>query len=537
MISGPPATGFTRVATGTYQFKKASGLVAVLPIELTIDWKGSRPLDLDGSAKLVFDSEYMPNTSPRNLHSSCFDLIVIGGGPAGINGAIAAGMLGKRVLLVEKEAVVGGAGINTGTIPSKTLRETALVLSGSRSRKLFGIDLSLRREATIADFMCHERRVKSQERQRSEGELSLRRVTVVQGNASFVDSHSIRIVEASGVEAVCRGEKILIATGSSPLRPPEFHFEDDRIHDSNEILELKVLPKKLVVIGAGVIGCEYAGTFAALGTEVHLVDGRDTLLSFLDHEISDGLAAAMTENGIQFHWKAKVLECDSTIGENVVIKLSTGATIECDGVLVCAGRSSNTQDLNVSAAGLTLGKRGLMQVGTNYQSIEAPHIYAAGDVIGAPALAATGIEQARVAVCHAFNEPLACGLSRLLPTGIYTIPEASFVGETEQALIEKGTPYVVGRCRYEDIPRGNIIGDHQGFLKLLYHQKEMRLLGVHVMGEQATEVVHLGLLGMTMNATADLFHQICFNYPTLGDLYKYATYDAMRAAKQFGVSS
>ena len=478
----------------------------------------------------------MPSTSLHNLDSSCFDLIVIGGGPAGINGAVAAGILGKQVLLVEKEAVVGGAGINTGTIPSKTLRETALVLSGGRSRKLFGIDLSLRREATIADFMCHERRVKSQERQRSEGDLNLHRVTVIQGSASFVDSHLIRVVDASGVEALYRGEKILIATGSSPVRPLEFHFEDDRIHDSNEILELKSLPKKLVVIGAGVIGCEYAGTFAALGTEVHLVDGRDTLLPFLDREISQGLAVAMTENGIQFHWKAKVLECDLSIGQNVIIKLSTGSTIECDGVLVCAGRTSNTLNLNVSAAGLTLGQRGVIQVGPGYQSTEAPHIYAAGDVIGAPALAATGIEQARVAVRHAFEEALRCSLSRLLPTGIYTIPEASFVGETEQSLIEQGIPYVVGRCRYEDIPRGNIIGDHQGFLKIIYHQKDMRILGVHVMGEQATEVVHLGLLGMTMNATADLFQQVCFNYPTLGDLYKYATYDAMRTVKQFGVS-
>jgi NAD(P) transhydrogenase len=250
------------------------------------------PVDFKGSAQLVFESEYMPSTSLHNLPSSCFDLIVIGGGPAGINGAIAAGILGKQVLLVEKEAVVGGAGINTGTIPSKTLRETALVLSGGRSRKLFGIDLSLRREATIADLMCHERRVKSQERQRSEGDLSLHRVTVIQGSASFVDSDLIHVVDASGVEALYRGEKILIATGSSPLRPPEFHFEDDRIHDSNEILELKSLPKTLVVIGAGVIGCEYAGTFRALGTEVHLVDGRDTLLPFLDREISQGLAAA-----------------------------------------------------------------------------------------------------------------------------------------------------------------------------------------------------------------------------------------------------
>jgi NAD(P) transhydrogenase len=462
---------------------------------------------------------------------SRYDLVVLGGGPAGVSGAIAAGMLGKRVALIEKEAVVGGAGINTGTIPSKTLRETALMLSGGRSRRLFGVDLSLRREATIADFMCHEKHVKALERQRSEGHLALRGVCTLHGKASFHDPHTIRIVGEGDVETLVHGEKILIATGSSPLRPPEFHFEDDRIHDSNEILELKVLPKKLVVIGAGVIGCEYAGTFAALGTEVHLVDGRDALLPFLDREVSRSLVDAMTENGIHFHWKETVLLCDATSRENIVIKLSSGATIECDGVLVCAGRSSNTASLNVSAAGLTLGKRGLIQVGPNYQSTETSHIYAAGDVIGAPALAATGIEQARIAVCHAFNEPWRCGLSRLLPTGIYTIPEASFVGDTEESLIEKQIPYIVGRCKYSEIPRGDIIGDNVGFLKLLFHRDDMRLLGVHVMGEQATEVVHLGLLAMMMNATADLFQQTCFNYPTLGDLYKYATYDAVFTPK------
>jgi NAD(P) transhydrogenase len=457
----------------------------------------------------------------------CFDLVVIGGGPAGVSGAIAAGILSKRVALIEKEAVVGGAGINTGTIPSKTLRETALMLSGGRSRRLFGVDLSLRREATIADFMCHEKQVKSQERKRSESQLALRGVNTFHGNASFVDPHTIHVVSCDGVETLVHGDKILIATGSSPLRPPEFHFEDDRIHDSNEILELKALPKKLVVIGAGVIGCEYAGTFAALGTEVHLVDGRDTLLPFLDRELSQKLVEAMTENGIRFHWKEKVLECDARQPGNVVILLSSGAEMECDGVLVCAGRSSNTASLNTSAAGIILGVRGLVQVGPQYQSTEATHIYAAGDVIGAPALAATGIEQARVAVCHAFDETWTCSLSRHLPTGIYTIPEASFVGATEESLIEKSTPYIVGRCRYSDIPRGDIIGDHVGFLKLLFHREDMRLLGVHVMGEQATEVVHLGLLAMMMNATADLFNQTCFNYPTLGDLYKYATYDAM----------
>ncbi len=298
---------------------------------------------------------------------------------------------------------------------------------------------------------------------------------------------------------------------------------------------MKSLPKKLIVIGAGVIGCEYAGTFAALGTEVHLIDGRDMILPFLDREISEALANAMAENGIHFRWKESVVECDTQHPGNVTIRLASGATMECDGVLVCAGRCSNTASLNVASAGLTLGKRGLVQVGAFYQSTEVPHIYAAGDVIGAPALATTSIEQARVAVFHAFGQPWNDNISPLLPTGIYTIPEASFVGETEQSLNEKAIPYVVGRCRYQDIPRGLIIGDSVGFLKLIYRQEDMKLLGVHVIGEQATEVVHLGLLAMMTNSSAELFSRTCFNYPTLGDLYKYATFDALAQRRHLDI--
>jgi NAD(P) transhydrogenase len=347
------------------------------------------------------------------------------------------------------------------------------------------------------------------------------------GAASFVDPHTIRIVGEGGAETLIQGEKILIATGSSPLRPPEFPFEDDRVHDSNEILELTALPKKLIVVGGGVIGSEYAGTFAALGTEVHLVDSRDSLMPFLDADISQGLAAAMTTNGVNFHWKEKVVKCDASQPGDVILTLTSGATLAGDGVLVCAGRSSNTETLNLAAAGLKPGKRGLVLVGAHYQSTEVPHIYGAGDVVGPPALAATGIEQARVAVCHAFGETFKCDINPLLPTGIYTIPEASCVGDTEAALVEKQIPYIVGLARYGDIPRGDIIGDNVGFLKLLFHRDDLRLLGVHVMGEHATEVVHIGLIAMMMNATAELFNRACFNYPTLGDLYKYAAYDAI----------
>jgi NAD(P) transhydrogenase len=282
----------------------------------------------------------------------------------------------------------------------------------------------------------------------------------------------------------------------------------------------------LAVVGGGVIGSEYACTFTALGTEVHLVDGRDVLLPFLDHEVSRVLADTMAANGVHFHWKERVTCCDAAQSADIVLTLSSGATLACDNVLVCAGRSSNTADLNLVAAGITPGKRGLIPVDVHYRTV-VPHIYAAGDVIGSPALAATGMEQARVAVCHAFGSNLKGDIAPLLPTGVYTIPEASMIGETEESLREKGVAYIAGRAPYVNNPRGKIIGDESGFLKLLFHADDMRLLGVHVVGEHATEIVHIGLIAMLAGGDAELFNRACFNYPTLGDLYKYATYDAL----------
>jgi NAD(P) transhydrogenase len=457
---------------------------------------------------------------------AAYDLVVIGGGPAGAAGATAAGLLGRRVALIEKSPVIGGAGINTGTIPSKTLRETALALSGWRSRRLFGVDLSLRREATVADFMRHQAQVTTGERRRVESRLGDSRVETYVGSASFTDPHSVRVDSGDEAEVVLRGEYILIATGSSPLRPPEFPFEDDRVHDSNQILDLKELPRTLAVVGAGVIGSEYAGTFAALGAEVHLIDGRSGLLPFLDGELSRALEAAMAANGVQFHWNERVTRCDASRPGPVVLTLSSGAEIGCDGVLVCSGRTSNTGDLNLAAAALTPGKRGLIPVDPYYRTA-IPHIYAAGDVIGPPALAATSMEQARVAVCHAFESDIKGDIAPLLPTGVYTIPEAAMVGETEETLQAKGVAYVAGRAPYAANPRGRIIGDEAGFLKLLFRADDMRLVGVHVLGELATEVVHIGLVAMLADGTIDLFNRACFNYPTLGDLYKYAAYHAL----------
>jgi NAD(P) transhydrogenase len=471
-----------------------------------------------------------------NIPATDFDLVVIGGGPAGSCGATTAALFGHRVALVEKEAEVGGAGLNSGTVPSKTLRETALALSGWRSRRLFGVDLSLRREATVDDFMRHKDAVSSAGRELVESRMRRLGVELFHGRASFVDPHTICVTGRDGIVTHLRSEIVLLATGSAPWHPPEFPFEDDRVHDSDELLKLKALPKRLIVVGAGVIGSEYAGTFEALGTEVHLVDGRDTLLPFLDREVSRALTSAMTANGIQFHWKETATKCDTSNPKEVVLTFASGATLRGDGVLVCAGRSSNTGELNLGAAGIATGKRGLVPVNEHYRSV-VPHIYAAGDVIGPPALAATGMEQARVAVCHAFGILGKSALAPLLPTGIYTIPETSLVGETEEALKEKGVDYIAGRARYADLPRGRIVGDETGFLKLLFRKEDMRLMGVHALGEQATEVVHIGLIAMLAEGTADLFNRACFNYPTLGDLYKYATYDAVLQTAQVGDES
>lgn len=461
-----------------------------------------------------------------------YDLVVIGSGPAGEEGAATAASYGKRVAIIEKSCFIGGASANTGTLPSKTLRETALAISGLKARDLYGVDLSLRREATVSDFMYHERHVTANERQRIGEGLSRRDITVHHGLASFVDPHTLRITPGEGddpgAEVVIRGEVILIATGSSPVRPEMFPFEHDRVHDSDEILQLGRLPQSMAVVGAGVIGCEYACTFAALGTKIWLVDGRDELLPFLDQEVSKALEVSMRERlGIEFRWGCKVTGCDAPAEGEITLTLEPGGLLQADAVLVAAGRSSNTASLNLAAAELSCGPRGLLVVNRYYQTA-VPHIYAAGDVIGFPALASTSAKQARIAVTHAFR-PDRCGeLSALLPAGVYSIPEVAMVGTAEEDLKAKGVDYVVGRAYYADSARGEIIGDRTGFLKLVFRRSDMKLLGVHVMGEQATELVHIGLMGMLTDSSAELFSQACFNFPTLGDLYQDAAYDALR---------
>ena len=466
------------------------------------------------------------------MHEPLYDLLVIGGGPAGTCGAVTAAAFGKKVAVIEEAGVLGGAGINTGTIPSKTLRESALLLSGWQARKLLGVSVSRQVEAKLSDFMFHERHVTAVARREIEARFHQNHVEKFWGRARFLDPQTVAVTPTDGPEITLRGGTILIATGSSPLHPPEFTFSHPRVHDSNEILQITEMPRSLAVIGAGVIGAEYACTFAALGVAVHLIDGRDSLLPFLDTEISAAITRAMTVAGVRFHWQERVTRCDSPDEGDVTLTLSSGAQLTVSDVLVAAGRCSNTDALNLSAAGLTPGKRGLIPVDAHYRTA-VPHIYAAGDVVGPPALASTSMEQARVAMCQAFDL-LKKETSPLLPTGIYTIPEASMVGETEASLKTQGIDYVVGRAPYSHNPRGRIIGDDAGFLKLLFRREDLRLLGVHVVGEQATELVHIGLIALLSGGGAELFSNACFNYPTLGELYKTATYDAilqrMRAA-------
>ncbi len=458
------------------------------------------------------------------------DVLVIGAGPAGEKGAKTAATFGKRVILVEKDREVGGAVANTGTLPSKTLRETALALSGLRARKLYGVDLSLRREATVADLMYHERRVSAAERKRIITNISGSNIELVHGRASLVDPHVVRIAGGDNDSALIRAEAILIATGSAPFRPPEFRFAHDRVCDSDEILHLRQLPKSLAVIGAGVIGSEYACTFAALGVETCVIDGRDALLSFLDQEVAAALTRAMERLGVKFHWNERVTKCEAPrdpAGGDITLTLTSGEALKVDCVLVAAGRISNTADLNLQAAGITPGKRGLLEVDQHFRT-QVPHIYATGDVIGFPALAATSMEQSRVAMCHATGHAdLKAELSGMLPSGIYTIPEVSMVGETEESAKKKNLDVAIGRALYKDNARGQIIGDHDGFLKLIFRTADRKLVGVHAIGEHATELVHIGLMAMLADADIDIFNRACFNYPTLGDMYKFAAYDAL----------
>lgn len=465
-----------------------------------------------------------------------YDLIVLGSGPAGEKGAAQAAYFGRRVAMVEQYHYLGGAAAGT-TVPSKTLRETALTLSGIRARQLHGVDLSIKPEATVQDFLRHEEVVKDSERLRVTNNMLRHNVDIYTGKGSFVDGHTIKVDVLGKSVHFLTSDIILVATGSRPRRPDDFPT-DECVYDSDTILRMKSLPKTMAVVGGGVIGCEYACTFAALGIDVFLIHSRDNLLPFLDRDISLSLKNSMTKMGIKLVMPVRVKSCQVSQGISR-IELDSGETVKTETVFVATGRASNTEALNLDAAGIVPDKYGALAVDANYQVIHpetkehVPGIYAAGDVIGAPALASTSMEQARFAMIKAFNlEPYKKYVAPILPFGIYTIPECSGAGKTEEDCIKEKIDYVVGRASYSQNARGMIIGDSDGFLKLIFQMNSstnqpMKLLGVHTIGEIASELVHIGVAALIMGAASDVFIDTCFNYPTLGELYKYATYDAM----------
>jgi NAD(P) transhydrogenase len=464
----------------------------------------------------------MPEASP----SAHYDLVIIGSGPAGEKAAAQAAYFGKRVAIAERAPEPGGAGVHTGTLPSKTLRETALYLSGYQSRALYGVAVELDPTAELVHLMARKNAIAESESRRIRENLARHQVTYVRGVAKIADPHSV-IVEGPEGQRSLTTDFILVATGSRPYQPKEIDFSDDRIHDSDEVLGIGRLPERLIILGAGVIGCEYACMFAALGTKVILVDTRDKILPFLDHEIIERLSGSMQKLGVELRQNVKWSNVVRD-GENVRVTLSDGGAIEADQLLYAAGRLGNTNGLGLEAVGVKVDTRGYVAVDDCYRT-NVPGILAAGDVIGFPALASVSMEQGRVAICHAFGFDYKRRVSRMMPYGIYTIPETSAVGESEQTCKEKGLDAVVGRAFYETNARGKITGDTEGMTKLVVCAKTKKLLGVHVIGENATELVHIGQAVLHLEGSVDLFIDMVFNFPTLAETFKYAAYDCLGA--------
>lgn len=453
-----------------------------------------------------------------------FDLIVIGSGPAGEKGAAQATNLGKRVAIVERSSRVGGAGINTGTVPSKILREAALYYSGLRQRGLHGIDYSLKENISIADFMYREHIVAENENKLTEDNLSRRDITLIHGEASFKDTHTVRVVSASGEQEI-HGDVILIATGSSPFHPTGIPFDENLIFDSDTILRLNRIPKTMAVVGGGVIGTEYASIFTALGVNVILIEPKERVLPFVDTEMIHRLIDQMKKSGLKFALGDKMVEIEPQ-GNHVQLRLETLGVLDVDAVLITYGRQSNVQALDLELIGVEMEDQGTIVVNEKYQT-SVPNIYAAGDVIGFPALASTSMEQARMAMVQAFDLEHKERMAPVLPLAVYTIPEISSVGLTEDYCRTKSISYLIGRSYYENNPRGQIIGDMSGMIKLVFSPEDKKLLGAHIIGELASELIHIAAHVMNVNGPIDAFIESVYNYPTLTDLYKSAAYDGM----------
>jgi NAD(P) transhydrogenase len=461
-----------------------------------------------------------------------FDLLVIGSGPSGQKAAIAAAKLDRRVAIVERPDMIGGVCLNTGTIPSKTMREAVLYLTGLDQREMYGQSYRVKEEITIADLAARTQHVVSRENDVVRSQLSRNRVTILAGNGRFAGPNTVEVDDGHGRLRTVTADSIVIAVGTRPARPASVAFDERTIIDSDGCVHLERVPRTMVVAGAGVIGIEYASMFAALGCKVTVVEQRDRMLEFCDLEVVEALKFHLRE-AVTFRFGETVTSVDAR-EDGAIATLASGKRIPADTVLYSAGRQGATEDLNLEAAGLEADKRGRIAVDEFFRT-KVPHIYAVGDVIGFPALAATSMEQGRLAAHHACGEPVHAA-STLQPIGIYSIPEISFIGRTEDQLTADCVPFEVGVSRYRELARGQIIGDSYGVLKLLVSPEDHTLLGVHVFGTQATELVHIGQAVMGCGGTIDYLVDAVFNYPTLAESYKVAALDAtnkMRLVERF----
>ena len=462
-----------------------------------------------------------------------FDVLVIGSGPGGQKAAIAAAKLERRVGIVERRDMIGGVCLNTGTIPSKTLREAILYLTGVDQREMYGSSYRVKDEITIADLATRTSHVVGREMDVVRSQLSRNRITILNGTASFADPHTILIDDSDGRGRRVTADKIVIATGTRPARPASVEFDERTVIDSDGIVHLETVPRSMVVAGAGVIGIEYASMFAALGTKVTVVEQRDRMLEFCDVEVVEALKYHLRDLAVTFRFGETVSSVEAR-PEGAIATLLSGKKIPADTVMYSAGRQGASEDLKLDEAGLSSDKRGRIVVDGVFRTA-VPHIYAVGDVIGFPALAATSMEQGRLAAHHACGDPVHA-MAELQPIGIYSIPEISFVGRTEEQLTKDSVPFEVGVSRYRELARGQIIGDSYGVLKLLVCLEDRRLLGVHVFGTGATELVHIGQAVMGCGGTIDYLVDAVFNYPTLAESYKVAALDAtnkMRLVERF----
>jgi NAD(P) transhydrogenase len=458
-----------------------------------------------------------------------YELLVIGSGPGGQRAAIAAAKLDRRVAVVERPEMLGGVCLNTGTIPSKTLREAILYLTGVDQREIYGQSYRVKDEITIADLTARTTHVVTRESDVVRSQLTRNRVSIIPGTARFTGPNDVEVDDGGGRIRKVSADNVVIASGTKPARPASVAFDEKTIIDSDGIIHLERVPRSMVVAGAGVIGIEYASMFAALGTKVTVVERRMRMLEFCDEEVVEALKYHLRDLAVTFRFGETVASVEAH-PQGAIALLSSGKKIPADTVLYSAGRQGMTEHLNLEAAGLSADPRGRITVDEFFRT-SVPHIYAVGDVIGFPALAATSMEQGRLAAHHACGEQTATNAVPQ-PIGIYSIPEISFVGRTEDQLTEACVPFEVGVSRYRELARGQIVGDSYGVLKLLVSPEDGKLLGVHVFGTGATEIIHIGQAVMGCGGTVDYLVDAVFNYPTLSESYKVAALDATNKMRQ-----